>query len=276
LLKEDYAEITVFDIDQDILKTIDKIAKDKGFSNIKTEFYDAQEDPRQDLQGRFDVVVTDPPYTLNGIKLFLNRSLAFLGDTANKSIYLYYGNSIKNPEKTLQIQELLAKYKLLIREKIDNFARYNGAESIGSASSLYLLQTLKNTQRPTGQKITDIYTYQKSHTGDFPYVEHYVFKLYSVPDNIIESKSQLQQSIGKFCQYNKLKVVSTKITRFSGGGFTFSYILSSSNLTVHTWPEFKALHLVLVTCEPIQKADKLYSTLSSLFKTEKIEIERIE
>ncbi len=275
LLGDEYAQITVFDIDKDIIDTIEKICRDKGFTNIKTECFDARKSLRPEFIGRFDLFVTDPPYTYNGLKLFLDQGLSLLS-TTNSDIYLYYGNSFKTPEKTLQIQELISKYNLLIKDKIENFAQYYGAESIGSASSLYILHTTPSTKSPQDSKITDIYTYQKANYGEFPYVEHYVFKLYDVPQSIVKSKSQLQQSLGKFCQYHKLKVMNTEITRFPGGGFTFNYTLASSNLTVHTWPELKALHFVLVTCSPVQKTEKLYDNLSLLFKTDKIEIEKIE
>ena len=277
LMGDAYEQITVLDIDKDLLKTIDSIVADKKLSNIRTEYLDARKPLRPELLSRTDLVVIDPPYTYNGVKLFLNQGLSLIGNVSNKEIYLYYGNSFKSPEKTLQIQELLSTYNLLIKDKIENFAKYYGAESIGSASSLYILQTLSSTKIPTvNEKITDIYTHQTSHTGKFPYVEHYVFKLYDVPQQLLKSKSQLQQALGKFCQWHKLRVINTEITRFPGGGLTFNYTLASSNLTVHTWPELGALHFVLVTCAQVSKTEKFYENLHLLFKTEKITIAKIE
>ncbi|MBD3365787.1 putative methyltransferase [candidate division WWE3 bacterium] len=276
LAETPYTQITVFDIDQDILDTINSIVEEQGFENIRTELYDARNELRPELRGRFDVVVTDPPYTTAGIKLFLEWALQFLGPNSGKHIYLYYGNSFKTPEKTFQIQELIAKYNLLIKEKINRFARYHGAESIGSASSLYLLETLSSTHQPLKKKITNIYTYQEPHSADFPFVEHFTFKLYDVPEPLLSSKNRLQKILGKFCDYHRLKVVDTDITRFSRGGYTFNYTLSTSSLTVHTWPELNAVHVVLVTCEPVAKPERLYENLSLLFKTKKIEIEKIE
>ncbi len=276
LSSEVYTQITVFDIDKDILGIIDKISDEKNLQNIRTEFYDAREPIRPDLRAHFDVVVIDPPYTSSGVRLFLERALSLLGPTNEDSIYLYYGNSFKTPEKTFQIQDLVSKYNLLIKEKIDNFARYYGAESIGSSSSLYLLETFAGTKRPVDKKITDIYTHQKRQKGDFPFVEHFTFKLYDVSERIVTSKNYLQKALGKFCKYHRLKVVNTEEVKFSGGGYTFNYTLASSSLTLHTWPEMNALHLVLITCEPLQKKDRLYENLSSLFKTEKIEIQQIE
>lgn len=272
----DYSQVTVFDIDQDILDVIDKVIKEHKIKNIRTELYDVRKELRPELLGRYDVVVTDPPYTLSGVKLFLERALNLLGPKKDKSIYLYYGNSFKTPEKTLQIQELLSRYSLLVREKVNRFARYHGAESIGSASSLYSLKTTLSTKIPVEKKIKNIYTHQKPHSGDFPFVEHYIFKLYDVPQRLVSSKNYLQKILGKFCEYHKLKVVNTDVTRFAGGGYTFNYTLATSSLTVHTWPELSAIHVVLITCEPVKKNHRLYENLSTLFKTDKIEVDKIE
>ena len=90
------------------------------------------------------------------------------------------------------------------------------------------------------------------------------------------SKSYLQKALGQFCKYHRLKVVNTEVVRFSGGGLTFNYTLASSSLTMHTWPEISAIHIVLVTCSPLAKSDRLYENLSLLFKTQKIEVDKIE
>jgi len=276
LQNKGYAQITVLDVDEDILSTISRIAEEKGFKNIRTEVYDARKDLRQELRGRFDVVVTDPPYTTNGVRLFLERSLELLGFGAGKKIYFYYGGSFKALERTMQIQEVLSNYSLLIMDKIDKFARYHGAESIGSTSSLYLLETLDSTKHTSNRPMEDIYTYQSRHKSEFPFVEHFVFKFYDVPNQVITSKSYLQKALGQFCKYHRLKVVNTEVVRFPRQGFTFNYTLANSSLTLHTWPELKALHMVLVTCSVLAKPEQLYENLSSLFKTGKIEVEKIE
>ena len=57
---------------------------------------------------------------------------------------------------------------------------------------------------------------------------------------------------------------------------TLSFILASSNLTVHTWPELNAVHIDLITCSPIFNKDVLYTTISELFETKKVECFYIE
>lgn len=276
LTEMNYSKITVLDIDRDILDTVEKIARDNNFKDIETDIYDARKEIPSKYASRYDTVVTDPPYTKSGITLFLNRAIEFLGGS-NKYIFLYYGNSFKSPEKTIKIQEIINRFNLVIEDKIDKFARYYGAESIGSASSLYILKTTPHTRVLKDPHLVDnIYTFENQSEENFPYVDHIVAKINKIPTSILNSKSNLLSILGKFCDIHKLKVVDTKITKFKGGGLTITYVLSNSNLVVHTWGEFSALHLDLITCSPIYNKDNIVNTLVKLFETKYIELRVLE
>lgn len=272
-------KITVLDIDRDILKTIERIAADNKFKNITTQYYDVRTGTLPAVLSSYDVVMTDPPYTASGISLFLKRGLEFLNlatKPTDKYIFLCYGNSFKNPEKFLKIQEIIQQYNLLIEDKIDKFNVYYGAESIGSASSLYILRTTPATKIFDDYSDPTIYTFEDTRDEKFPYVDHMVFKVNKIPDSISKSKSAILKKLGQLCTTHKLKVVDTKITSFSKLGVTITFILSNSNLTVHTWPEYNALHIDLITCSPIYNKSKLSSTISLLFETFSIEVKNIE
>ena len=276
LIAPDSIKITTFDTDKTLLTAITSIYKDLGKENIQTVEYDVRNGLSNIYKGQFNVVVTDPPYTPAGITLFLNRAIELLRGS-DKYIFLYFGTSNKTPEKILKIQEIINKLGLVIEDKIDKFAQYDGAESIGSNSSVYILKTTPFTQ-PMSQ-ITDysqLYTHQLSKEDKFPYVDHVVFKLYSVPKAVVESKSSLFKALGEFCNIHKLKVVDEKVTKFKNGGMTITYILSNSNLVVHTWPELNAIHLDLITCSPIYNKERLGETLAKLFLAKKVETRAIE
>ncbi len=276
LMTDKFGSITVFDIDDDILSSVTKICSDLGIKNVQTVKYDARENISENYTARFDVVMTDPPYTRSGIDLFVRRSLELLGEGYNKYLFLCFGNSFKSPEKTLKIQEVINDYNFLVEDRIDKFNRYFGAESIGSASSLYILKVTPQTYIPEKPVSTTIYTYEKDVEDTFPYVDHYVFKVRNVPSRVVESKKMLTKVFGDFCKLHKLSVVDTKITKFKGKGLTLTYVLSQSNLTVHTWPEYNALHIVLVTCLPIQNKTLMPKTLGKLLKTDSIETVSVE
>ncbi len=274
-----YKQIVVFDIDQDILSVIEAIVNDLGIKNVQTELYDFRKDPKKEFTGKFDVVLTDPPYTKSGISLFLQRGVEFLKPYANAAgnyIFLFYGNSFKEPEKELKIQQIIGKYNLVVEDKVNKFATYDGAESIGSRSSLYVLKTNSYTKALKDSLPAEIYTFERTANEKFPYVDHFVFKLFKVPSQVVSSKKTLLKLCGDFCDWHGLKVVDSKLTKFKGGGLTLTFILASSNMVVHTWPEKQAVHIDLITCSPISKKEQFAQNLAELFKTKYIEVNEIE
>ncbi|OGY18265.1 MAG: hypothetical protein A2900_04780 [Candidatus Chisholmbacteria bacterium RIFCSPLOWO2_01_FULL_50_28] len=45
--------------------------------------------------------------------------------------------------------------------------------------------------------------------------------------------------------------------RFHPSGMTIVFILSQSHLAIHTWPEYRSVHIDLVSCVPLRKAEVL-------------------
>jgi S-adenosylmethionine/arginine decarboxylase-like enzyme len=123
---------------------------------------------------------------------------------------------------------------------------------------------------------THIYTFENQKEEKFPFVDHWVFKVFNVPAEVLKSKTMLNAVFGKFCNLHKLKVVDQKVTSFKKQGFTITYILASSNLLIHTWPEYNALHIDLITCSPIYSKETMVKSLSELLKTKSIEASNIE
>ncbi len=140
--------VSVLDTDARILERIDNILKAYKLSGVRTVKYDARDPLRPDLKDRFDVAVVDPPYTLNGLKLFLTRCLELLSPSSENRIYLYYGVSLKVPAKLLAVQTIFNDSNLVIFEKLSSFVRYYGADSIGSSSDCYILQRTPWTELP--------------------------------------------------------------------------------------------------------------------------------
>lgn len=191
-MSSDYKEIVVFEIDNQIVSSVEKCSKDLGFKNITVEKYDVKKELDKKYLSRFDIVVFDPPYTKTGVTLFLKRASELLGmvkDFETKYVFMYYGNSFKSPEKTLKIQEIISRFGFSIEDRIEKFARYTGAESIGNASSLYVLKANKFT-RVLGVNVDDIYTYEKTSEEKFPFVDHMVFKVFNVKKEILLSKKK--------------------------------------------------------------------------------------
>ena len=278
VIDKSYKNIVVFEIDEEIISNIKKSCEDLNISNLLVEKYDARKNIPNKYFGKFDTVVFDPPYTKSGVTLFLQRATELLGkvrDFDRKYVVMYYGNSFKSPEKNLKVQEVVGRFGFSIEDRIEKFARYSGAESIGNSSSLYVLKANKFT-RGLGGVPENIYTYEKTLYEKFPFVDHVVLKVYDVKKEITLSKRKMMEIMENICKKHRLKVVDKKTTDFRGGGMTLSFILASSNLTVHTWPELNAVHIDLITCSPIFNKDVLYTTISELFETKKVECFYIE
>lgn len=153
------SEIAVLDIDDRILEKIKSISS-KHSLNIKTTKHDLRKTLPKNLLNKFDVVFTDPPYTSEGIRLFVARSISAL-DTKNTTarIYLCYGNSDRAKERFIPIYRSIIDSGLMIRYIFDKFNRYTGAESIGSSSSLFVLDiTPKSKPLISGDYHNPIYT----------------------------------------------------------------------------------------------------------------------
>ncbi len=133
---------TVVDIDPRQLTFIERLAQENHL-NIQTQTLDLRQDS---LTGDFDVVFTDPPYTPEGISLFLNRAIQSLKKRLTSRIYLCFGTSSRAAQKEIVIQSIINQRRLLIQEKIKDFNHYLGAESIGSTSSLYILGVTPQTK----------------------------------------------------------------------------------------------------------------------------------
>ena len=270
-------KITVFEIDKDIINLINKVSEDLNL-NIETVFYDVKSNILPQYINKYDVVITDPPYTQGGFELFLDRCVSLVKRVSTFDfpyIFIYYGNSFKSPEKFLRIQDSINKYSLVINDVLYKFARYEGAESIGNASNLYVLRVTKNTYARE-REIENIYTYQEPSIKSFPYVEHYSIKLLNVPAVFFKSINVLDKASRDFCKKHGLKIIDTKVTKFASNAFTITYILATSNFSIHTWQEYHALHLDLLTCSKLTNKEQIVPNLMELFNTKDVDIKRVE
>lgn len=146
--------INVFEIDTNIINYINAIALKYKLS-ITVVPFDCKNSIPQIYLKKFDCVLIDPPYTPNGVELFLDRGLALIKDNGN--ILINYGNNLKTYEKYLVIQNIFSKYNLFLCNMFYNFNTYNNAYGIGSKSSLFHL-------KPTTQTISTNINFNKIYT----------------------------------------------------------------------------------------------------------------
>ncbi|GAA3743626.1 bis-aminopropyl spermidine synthase family protein [Salinactinospora qingdaonensis] len=141
-------EVAVVDIDERILDYI-AAAADRLDLPVHCYFADLRASLPRAVRGRADLVFTDPPYTPEGVELFVRHGLAGLADTRHSRILLAYGASETTPALAAKTQDRLGRMRLTFEAIWPGFNRYLGAEAIGAASDLYLLRP--TSRSPVGQ-----------------------------------------------------------------------------------------------------------------------------
>ncbi len=134
----------VAEIDADLIGLLRQTSTELDLG-LEVEPADMRKPLPKIMARQFDTVVTDPPYTLDGVNLFLNRAVEALAPDLRSRIYFCYGNSDRAREREVDIQAVIAEMGLRITQKMPHFNLYEGAESIGSTSSLYLLDWTPKT-----------------------------------------------------------------------------------------------------------------------------------
>ena len=125
--------ITIFDIDQRILNFVEQKRDSQGLS-INTVSHDLRKELPDEIKNSYDVFFTDPPYTVEGIKLFAARGTAVLRKKPGKTAYISFPS--RPPDEISSIFASLSSLGLAPKELIPGFNRYIGAQLHAGASSM--------------------------------------------------------------------------------------------------------------------------------------------
>ncbi len=137
---------TVVDLDERLLEFIDTQARRRGLA-VRCLFADLRFGLPAATEERADLVFTDPPYTPEGVSLFLRRGLAGLRDTERGRLLLAYGHSDLHPALGWKVQRAVGDLHLTIEAIMADFNGYDGAEAVGAASDLYVCRPTAATWR---------------------------------------------------------------------------------------------------------------------------------
>lgn len=167
--------VSIVDIDERILNSISNIY-DKNKLSVNCTRYDLKDPIPDDLLGKFDTIITDPPYSINGVKLFLSRAISMMPiiDKYNtgKDIFLSFAH--RSPQRTLKLQSLLTEMGLSIMEIIPRFNIYEGSEVLGNQTQMFHLKTTLETKPLI---LPDVEYKEAIYTGEsHPYVRTYKCK----------------------------------------------------------------------------------------------------
>jgi predicted methyltransferase len=135
--------LAVVDTDADVLDWIRDQVAGTGVA-VEAVEHDLRHPLPQQLAGVFDVVLTDPPYTVAGAELFLSRAVAGLAAEPGRHVFFSFG--ARRPDETIAVQRGMAAMGLAIRSLEPGFNSYVGAGVLAGTSSLYHLRTAPGAQ----------------------------------------------------------------------------------------------------------------------------------
>ena len=165
------ARAVVVDLDERVLAHIDASADRLGL-DIATHSADLRLGLPPALHGVAEVVFTDPPYTPDGVELFVRRGLEGMADPRRGRVLVAYGVSETTPRLAAATQARFSRLELLVEALWPDFNRYHGAESIGAASDLYVLRPLARSLSSTGGEDARVYSQganaREARVGDDP------------------------------------------------------------------------------------------------------------
>ncbi|MEX1007486.1 MAG: bis-aminopropyl spermidine synthase family protein [Acidimicrobiia bacterium] len=153
-------EITVVDIDEALLEFIDGVARERSLT-IHTLFGDLRDGLPDVLHGTAALVFTDPPYSADGVALFLERALAALANRNRGRVVIAYGAGDHRPDLALAVQERMQRLRVVIEAIYPSFNRYVLAQAIGGWSDLYVCRPTAGTWRRLGRAVAarNLYTH---------------------------------------------------------------------------------------------------------------------
>lgn len=135
--------VSVVDVDERIIGHIGDLARRWNLP-IRAAFADLRAELPPSLAGQADLVFTDPPYTPAGIELFLARGIAALRRRRGSRLLFCYSHNERQLARGLEVQNVVGRLQLTIEALLPGFNAFDGAESIGSRSALWVCQPTGN------------------------------------------------------------------------------------------------------------------------------------
>jgi N4-bis(aminopropyl)spermidine synthase len=140
----DGLRVSVVDADEALLGYIDAEARRRGF-DVRCFAADLRLGLPAALLESSQLIFTDPPYTPEGVRLFVARGLQGLADTRNARVLVAYGFG-EQPALGLAVQQALSPLHLAYEAVLPGFSRYTGAEAIGGEAALYVLRPTRRSR----------------------------------------------------------------------------------------------------------------------------------
>ena len=126
-------DIDVVDIDDRLVQFVNLTAAKEGLP-IRAFQHDLRIPLPAELMGRFDAFFTDPPYTLDGLGVFVSRGVESLVAEIGKQAFVCFGR--RSPEETAGLIDRLLRSGLAPVEMLPTFNEYVGAQLLAGQSQM--------------------------------------------------------------------------------------------------------------------------------------------
>jgi hypothetical protein len=123
----------VLEQDSRLVAFLQGIASDEAMP-IEVVQHDLREELPPGIAGAFDVFATDPPYTLEGLGLFVSRGVSALRSDPGKQGYISFG--YRRPAESATGLGMLASMGLAPVEVLPEFNHYEGAQVLAGVSQM--------------------------------------------------------------------------------------------------------------------------------------------
>jgi len=158
-------ELAVLDVDERVLAFVEDGFTEAPFAT-RCVRWDLREPLPASLARRYDTVVTDPPYTTEGARLFLARAVEALRGEGSR-VFLSFGS--RRPGAQHEVQRAICDAGLEIRALTRDFNDYVGAGVLGGTSHLYQLVATADVRPPLrGRYDGQLYTAARRRTDATP------------------------------------------------------------------------------------------------------------
>ena len=272
-------EITVVDIDDRVLDFLSITARKHSIKNFNVLHHDLRENIPKNIINKYDVVIMDPPYTNEGLRLFLKRAKQVLKSNVGKKCILSFGN--KPPNEMQKLQSSILDHGFIITEMIPDFNHYKGASIIGQFSHLYYLQTIADPESKYKLSFTPgpIYTSEIKRGSKPPFLPvgfHFIGELRFAKQNSLLDNDLIQKIFINSLQLANLTVLDIYHHSYHPYGYSAIATLQTSHAAIHTWPEHGYISLDIFICDEFSKGIQVIRYLKEKFEPEKAEFFYIE
>lgn len=101
------------------------------------------------------------------------------------------------------------------------------------------------------------------------FLNHRVIELFNVDKALLDDGDLILEKLKRVCLTLNMKIWKYYSYKFDLGVTAFA-VISSSHVSVHTWPEYAYAHLDIITCAPNAEFEYLLPTIEAEFSPKKI------